>query len=322
MIGDTRFHGGGSPETLMNTTKIVPNQAANVIVCLAGGAPWAFFESARLLHTTRCSERLMAMLKFLGDETGTDKLPRTRISAVAGLVGTEKSWKRFDSDWLGVLKHEGIPCFHAVECENGRADFHGMDVVRRGKIVEQLARVILDSSLRPHSYGVVIPHFKEMSFEFRNHFTNKHPEVPYWLCLYATFTEVSHAADDLPAEEQVYFLFEEQNEFEKDARESFDAFKANKYWPNSKRLGKCCFVKKEEAHEYPGLQAADLLAYESYRHLDNRHFWPDLKLELKMRTVHKLLKPKLKQRGKYFDRDTLVLLDGERTSGKYDIECL
>ena len=258
------------------------------------------------------------MLKFLGDETGTDKQPRTRVSAIAGLVGTEKAWNRFDREWRAALKAEGVPYFHAVECEKGVGEFYGMDAIKRGKVAGRLVGVILNSSLQPHSYGVVIPQFNEMSEAFRKHYTLDHPDIPYYLCLHHTFVEVSHFADDLPKDEQVYFRFEKQDEFEKDAQESFDIFKTNPHWPNSSRLGKCCFVPEEQEHEYPGLQAADLLAYETYRHLDNRHFQPNLRPELKVRTAFALLQKKLQQHAKFFERDIMTVMEADRITGQYE----
>ncbi len=275
-------------------------------------------ELARLLHPSYCWEKVVAVLKFLGDETGTDKKPKTRISAVAGLIGGEKNWKKFDREWRKVLEALDVPYFHAVECEHGKGEFYGLDVARRGRIVDRLVGVILDSPLQPCAYGVVVPHFNEMSLDFRTHFTNGHPDIPYYLCLYHTFVSESHAADDLPQSEQVYFLFEKQDEFEADARAAFDEFKKGPHWPNHYRLGECQFISKEEDYKYPGLQAADLLAYEMYRHLDNRHFQPDLKPEWKVRSAFNALQTKLKGHSKYYDRAGLQLLETERTSGKYE----
>jgi hypothetical protein len=267
---------------------------------------------ARLLHPSWCRERVLSMIKFLGDETGTDKKPTTRISAIGGLVGTEKAWGKFDTAWNKVLKAEDIPFFHAVQCEKGTGEFYGLDVAKRGHFMDRLLEVILNAQLQPCAYGVVVPHFNAMSLEFRAHYTDGHPDVPYYVCLHYTFVEGSHTADSFLKDEQVYFLFEQQDEFEASAKESFAAFKQNSAWPNSARLGgEPIFVKNEEAPKYPGLQAADLLAYEMYRHLDNRHFQPVLKPEWKVRTAFKILQRKMKDRARYFDSDGLARLEAE-----------
>jgi len=266
---------------------------------------------ARALHPTWCRERIVTVLKFLGDETGIDKKPTTRISAIAGLVGNEKSWEKFDRNWRKVLKAEDIPYFHAVACERAADEFYGLDVMKRGKIVDRLVTVIMESSLQPYSHGIVIPHFNAMSLDFRSHYTSGHPDIPYYLCLAQTFMEVSHTADKLPPEEQVLFLFEKQDEFEKDAGILFQEFKTNPDWPNHVRLADCHFVPIEDVPKYPGLQAADLLAYESFRQLDNKHFQPKLRPEWKARTAIKVLAQKLGEYGRYFDKKTLEALEVE-----------
>ncbi|MFI5095856.1 MAG: hypothetical protein ACHQIK_20720 [Candidatus Acidiferrales bacterium] len=191
------------------------------------------------------------MIKFLGDETGTDKKPTTRISAIGGLVGPDKAWGKFDTAWNKILKAEGIPFFHAVQCEKGTGEFYGLDVAKRGRFVSRLLEVLLNTSLQPCAYGVVVPHFNEMSLEFRTHYTNGHPDIPYYLCLHHTYVAGSHAADGLPKDERVHFLFEKQDEFETDASASFEEFKKSKKWVNHERLGECHFIQREDYVVHP-----------------------------------------------------------------------
>lgn len=228
------------------------------------------------------------------------------------MVGTEKQWEKFDRDWLKVLNAEDIPYFHAVECERGSGNFYGLDVMKRGKIVENLVRVIRDGSLQPYTYGIVIPHFNEMSLEFKTHYTNGHPDIPYYLCLAQTFMKVSHAADNLPVGEKVLFLFEKQDEFEDEARRLFEEFKGNPKWPNSGRLRDCHFIQKEDVADYPGLQAADLIAYETYRQLDNKHFQPNVRGEWKIRIAIDVLRRKLGEYARYFDERIMPRMEQER----------
>jgi hypothetical protein len=282
---------------------------------------------ANLLHPSWHAERVCSVMKlhddntikFYGDETGTDTKPKTRISAISGLIGRQKAWATFDRNWKKVLDAEGIDYFHAVECERGTEQFYGMDVSKRGHIVDRLVGVISNSHLQPYTYGVVVPHFRAMSEDFRRHFTDDHPDIPYYLCLTATFTYVCHHADKLPRGEQIYFLFEQQDEFENSARSYFRDLKhGGGIWPNAHRLGDCHFVPAEERDKYPGIQAADLLAYETYQHLDNYHFQPNLREGWKVRTAFKILWTKIGKQGRYFDSDGLALLDEERLKGEYE----
>lgn len=274
---------------------------------------------ARVLHPSLCHERNLAVLKFFGDETGIDGKPATRISAVAGLIGEERAWGHFDRNWMKVLNSEGIPYFHAVECERGTENFYGLDVSKRGHIVDRLIQAVAGSSLQLCAYAVVVPHFRAMSEEFRLHYTHGHPDIPYYLCLAKTFVAASHAADGKPSTEQIYFLFEKQDKFEQEAGALFREFQKNQFWPNSSRLGDCHFAEKDDIYKYPGLQAADLIAYESYRHLDNKHFQSNLREEWKVRVAMKVLSKKLGQYGRCYDSEALAILEQERTSIRYSM---
>lgn len=246
--------------------------------------------------------------KFFGDESGIDK--NSRICAVAGMVGPEKLWEKFDRNWLKVLKAEGIPYFHAVECERASGEFHGLDVMKRGKIVDRLVQVIMESRLEIYSYGLVRSHFNAWAEDDRKWFTNGHPDNPYYLVLHHLVVCVSHSVDHLDKSERIEFLFERQQEFESEARRIFGEFKAGSDWPNHDRLGEIFF--SGEVEKYPGMQAADLLAYESFRHLDNKHFQPTLRNEWKERIALKVLQNRLGGNARYFDAEGLAALSGVR----------
>lgn len=270
-------------------------------------------EMARLLHPNYCHERCLAVLKFFGDETGISQ--NERICAVAGLVGTEKAWGKFDRNWMKVLKAQGITYFHAVDCERGKEDFYGLDVMKRGQIVSNLLNVIMESQVSPYAYGLVKPHFMEWALAEREHFTMGHPDNPYYLVLCSIYTYVASFADRYPSTEQIHFVFEQQDEFEPHARVLFNEFKDNPLWPRSPRLGKLCFEKEKD--KYPGIQAADLLAYEMYRHLDNKHFRPLVRDEWKVRSVVQMLYRKLDNgnHARYFDAPSLKLLSKTHYDG-------
>lgn len=266
---------------------------------------------ARLLHPTFAEAKYIAVCKFFGDETGIDN--NSRICAVSGFVGTEKEWERFDRNWKKVLDAEGIPYFHAVACERGKDDFYGLDVLKRGRIVDRLLQVIMNSSIRGYSYGLVKPHFEAWNEKDRIHFTNNHPDNPYYLCLQTLFVFATDECKDKPDTEQIHFVFEKQEEFKEEAEKVYDDLKSDVAWESSKHLGKLCF--EEEPAKYPGIQAADLLAYETFRQLDNKYFQPGLRPEWKNRIAIKVLWDKMKD-GRYLDSEGFAHLSRTRSIRK------
>ena len=257
---------------------------------------------------------------FIGDETGIDA--NSKICAVAGLVGGEKAWEKFDKKWRGVLEIEDIPYFHAVECERGTENFYGLDVMKRGKIVDRLVQIIMNSTLDIYSYGLVKPHFAAWSEDDRKWFTNGNPDDPYYLVLDHLFVGSSQAADELEKIEKIEYVFEEQNEFEQEATRIFKELRAGSQWPNHFRLGEINFPEStpENRIKYPGIQAADLLAYETFRHLQNKHFKPDLKPEWKNRVALKVMGEKLYKNHNcsYFDEEAFANLSTLRAGWDYD----
>jgi hypothetical protein len=48
------------------------------------------------------------LLKFVGDGTGIDRNPRTRVSAIGGLVGGQKECEDFDVAWTYAVGREAL----------------------------------------------------------------------------------------------------------------------------------------------------------------------------------------------------------------------
>lgn len=278
---------------------------------------------ARLLHPSWHKERTLAVLKnytFIGDETGIDD--NSKICAVAGLVGGERAWEKFDKRWRKVLEIEDIPYFHAVECERGNENFYGLDVMKRGKIVDRLVQIIMNTTLDIYSYGLVKPHFFAWPEDDRKWFTQGNPEDPYYLVLDHLFVCSSHAADELDKSEKIEYVFEEQNQFRDEAKRIFKGLRIGPDWPNHVRLGDIHFPEStpENLIKYPGMQAADLLAYETYRHLHNKHFKPNLRPEWKNRIALKVMGQKLHKNHNcaYFDEEAFANLSTLRAGWDYE----
>ncbi|MGH9830475.1 MAG: DUF3800 domain-containing protein [Blastocatellia bacterium] len=252
------------------------------------------------------------MLKFYGDESGIHG--NARIMIVAGMVGTESAWGAFDRQWSDALGF-AHPTFHATALEGGHDEFYGMDVIRRGGLLNRLARVIADSELRIIVSGLVVHHFNALSACDREQITCGNPDKPYFLCLQHCFVDACHSADGLPPSERVSFLFERQDHFKAGAEAAFELFRVDERWPNKDRMGDIAFSHRADI---PGIQAADLLAHESFKHLDNRLFHSEIEPAWKRRETASILQKKYEQdTPRYFDegglRDLLEAVRSGRT---------
>jgi hypothetical protein len=137
--------------------------------------------------------------------------------------------------------------------------------------------------------------YERLSEDQRIWMTHGNAQYPYFLCFQHCIVEACHFADGLAAEEKVAFVFDRQQEFAAEATRLYNDLKDQSDWQNHERLGDVvAFASKRETVP---LQIADLMAYECYKHLDNRLFhserptrWPLRQLEGKFS-------------GKYFDSD-------------------
>lgn len=104
----------------------------------------------------------------------------------------------------------------------------------------------------------------------------------------------------MPAREHVSFVFDKQNNFSAEALRLFKDLQGQSSWLNRHRAGEIAFNSKRD---FVPLQAADILAFECYKHLKN-------KLEATGRgtrwPISQLGRRPLKIR--YFDSQTLNLL--------------
>ena len=76
------------------------------------------------------------------DETGTDG--QAPAIGVGGYVLRPKNARSLEQRWARVLKANGLPHFHMVDCAHGNEAFDGMPVEQRIQIQTALFRLIVD----------------------------------------------------------------------------------------------------------------------------------------------------------------------------------
>src|ERR1035437_71146 len=228
-----------------------------------------FVEFGRLVHPRSSKHRSMAALVAYFDESGVHD-NKTAVT-IAGLVGTEQNWRKLENRWTAILAKSGLAqgeAFHATALEGGRDPFHRLDVIRRGALYSQFVNIIVESSLIAIASGVLCDHFMRFSETERSKISHGKPDVPYFHCLQDFWVAAAHCADTLPEGEQIFFVSDNlDGGFRDNADASFKAYKNDTNWPNSRRLDDLVFRPKEK---FPALQAADLLAYESRSHFENK----------------------------------------------------
>jgi hypothetical protein len=192
-----------------------------------------------------------------------------RVFCIAGVVAPAAWWTPFEAAWTAVLRNNGLSEFKASDCEHHRAEFEGWEPERRARLQEQLIETIRASrvrgmwaSLDSAAFGAMSVHpFDAVAFD-DPYFLLFGFQVTNMVKLAEKVTEAS-ADRGLSAHEDMAFVFDEQQEWSGRALQLYQALKRGPGAPSyANHLGGIAFA---DSVVHPGLQAADLLAFEARR---------------------------------------------------------
>jgi hypothetical protein len=220
--------------------------------------------------------RPMLMLAAFLDESHDKK--RERAYAIAGLLSPVHSWDLFWLAWNRVLEEHGITEFHAADCENGQGPIFGrLSSEKRTTIQRDLIELIADPKFQLVGFAVAIDLaaynvLRPEMEKFR--FTTRRSPISGSLCD-PYFTAFQHGVEmiadyptvkRLPPEEVITFIFDQNHEYQGRAEPLYHQLRITPHLSYSARLGGCGFLDRRKVKP---LQAADLLAYESFRHMSD-----------------------------------------------------
>jgi hypothetical protein len=181
--------------------------------------------------------------------------------AIAAYVADEKVWAKFDIAWNAVLQKHGAPYLHAVELAHMRKTFKGWTGEQQRGLSADLMNVIQMSGLTVAAGAVLSTRdFRSLTKEQQGRLLN--PFFPL-------FQEVVRGASlnalfDAP-ELKVKMIFSQQDEFSGLAKKLYDVMART--IDTKDRLGRLEF---QNMRRVPGLQAADVLAYELCRYYKDK----------------------------------------------------
>ncbi len=202
---------------------------------------------------------------------------------IAGYWGHERRWRSFEKRWRKVLEDARVCEFHSV-------DFWKPDGTRKGifrdwpdnkadKFISDLLYCIGDSNIYPATSTLVVSAWQKLNKNERMFLTGGRfdgnekvwitpsaPNQTYYLPF--QFVVVAAAA---ACKEQftVHYVFDIHKQFKNHASDLFAILKVDPSLSCRDRLGAFAM---EDSKKAPGLQAADLLAYQAYQHAKQRHF--------------------------------------------------
>lgn len=208
------------------------------------------------------------------------------IYSVAGYLGLVGVWdEAFSPIWAATVKQAPHPIteFKASDCSNGLAEFQPpWTKAERDGLTEKLVNLLIDEQL-PHVIGlgaaVVLP--KSIDNESKR---AKWERFAYLLCMGTVISHVGFLCRRFLSEDSILFVFDEQKGMQGKAVDMFAEARAEVQAEGQLNCDVAGPLFRSSETTIP-LQAADLLAYETMRELDNREAVPPIKQRMALRRL-------------------------------------
>lgn len=232
---------------------------------------------SRVVHPWSSRARLIAMLELaaFSDESHTDR----EVYCVAGYWATARVWEGFDAQWTAELQRRGLTEFHAEDCETGHGEFEGR--TDRDEVRRAFASMISGNAL----LHPVVAGFELRGWDgYEAQIASLRPRAgdPFYFTFQVFLEGVCNGINCFGPDERSAFIFDNRPGMGK-VIELYNSLKSDPdpaFRLLTRRLGT---VASEDSKRFPGLQAADLLAYEArlyltgpvlgIRKLDARPVW-------------------------------------------------
>jgi len=222
------------------------------------------------------------------------------LVVVSGYVATEGQWVAFDKKWRRLLNKYGVKVFHATDLENFREEYTGWDKGQRIAFQKELialinpyTRLIMSQGIRVDDFNAVYPSVKDKYKGLQS--------SPYQLCCDLCWLNVSDWAKTVPDRRPVSVYFAQGNRF---TTGSMRAYLAGCNTKKIREQFNIIEIKGVDMKSSTPAQAADFIAYETWKRWENKEKHPEIGLRKSLEALLNGNKAKgtvLKQRGiKYF----------------------
>jgi hypothetical protein len=206
----------------------------------------------------------MAMLWFYCDESYSSSKPNAYV--IAGFIASERVWEKIERAWGRKNDRIGVTRFHASHLNALDNEFEGWTPQRSKRYTKSLIKILQKPKRDLHaaSVGILRKDYERIiSEDGRKKFGN-----PYIVCFKECVTLIAQEMykGGWEPDDKFSVIFD-RNDFQAEAQEVFFKMKDSTHWPASRHLGTCA---PGSAEGYIPLQAADLIAYETFRLLQSK----------------------------------------------------
>jgi len=210
------------------------------------------------------------------DESADEK--QESVFVVAGFIGAEANWKNFASSWNAAMSEHGLAgvTFHMnLFAHGGKEPWKSLkqDADRGKSLLNTLLRLIRMQAVYPFGAMTLLSEYNAL--EDKRQFDH-----PYKVCLEVALSAAETLCEVAPGG-KIRFVCDENQEMRDWMMSAFEKLKARR-----PELGKVFGVLETSTDDASAeLCAADLLAFELRKHVDNALRHPEVPIRYPMKRI-------------------------------------
>lgn len=250
----------------------------------------------------------MVLLTYV-DDSGTHK--KSNIVALCGFIADGDAWEKLGDAWEAVLDRPEWPSriteFHSFDCVQGDHEFAPpWTYAQRLALYGDLVSVIVENaSLRAIGSAVVVPHFHALSPEDAALLSAERMGAPLEFTFHLLMQQIVHRSYEYWPSEEVGVVFNNfQRDIEAQFRELYIAYRDN-FEFGERLMRSPAFLASKGTTP---LQAADLLAYGTYRLALENYFPAELEPDFRVIPPFMRMILEVPSGGGIYDNDALKRL--------------
>jgi hypothetical protein len=239
-------------------------------------------EIAEVLNPSPKGRRYLAIYRFFCDESydadpnAPTAIPSGKSGAhipatfvVSGFLANEDIWERIAGPWEAENRRAGVSRYHAVDLNGRRNEFEGWSKQQQLEYSKNLLSLIRQQKMDMHAVGcgMLVREYEDViTPEGREKFGP--PHIACFKMVLAMIAQEMFSLRHKFQSDDKFEVFFDHNKYD---AELVQVFLGMKFHPSYPFGGKLAFCSPGTWQEYVQLQAADFIAYESFKCLHRVH---------------------------------------------------
>jgi hypothetical protein len=187
------------------------------------------------------------------------KLKPHRVFYIAGYVGFSKDWTLFDRKWRDLLRRNDLPYFHMTDYVARQGRYREWSEAKRLAVMRRIVALASETTRMGIGATLLPDHYERLSQNDRELLPDS-----YGLCVTACIAKTARTLQRARIAEHVDYVFESG-----DAGQGTTKLLLEQLFAKSTRREQYAFhsLRFEPKAKFPGLQLADIFAFETGRYV-------------------------------------------------------